>query len=175
MEICITDLSAYNKGHLNYEWVSLPIDEEELSTEIKSILNRGEKYFNNEDLHEEIFISDFECDYMDIGEYDNIRELNQIAEATELLNDDDIKKIKFLLGEGLVSNVEDAIERCDDVNIYQNQTMEDVAYELINGSYDIDELPSVIANNIDYKHIGEELEMDGFYYQVENSIFEFMG
>ena len=81
IEICITDLSAYNKGHLNYEWVSLPIDEEELSQVKKEILERGEAYFNNEDYHEEIFISDSECDFMDIGEYTSIGKLNEIAEA----------------------------------------------------------------------------------------------
>ena len=30
-----------------------------------------------------VFITDYECDYIEIGEYDNLNKLNEIAEAME--------------------------------------------------------------------------------------------
>lgn len=76
VEIYITDLAAYNNGHLIGEWVSLPMDEDDLNFKVAEILSLGAKVCGDTE-HEEIFFTDYECDYMEIGEYGNIYHLNE--------------------------------------------------------------------------------------------------
>ena len=79
------------------------------------------------------------------------------------------------MSEGIVSDMDEAIEKAGEVIIHQNQRMDDVAYELLSECYGIDKLPSIISNHIDYESIGRELEMDGRYYEVGNDIYEYCG
>jgi len=173
MRIYITSLDAYIQGNLVGKWITLPMEEEELHAQIQKVLKRSQKVCEDTDKHEEIFITDFECDYMIIEEYDNITRLNQIAEIMEPFSEEDRKKVQFLIDNSFVSNIDEAVEKYDEVHIYENQTMEDVAYEIINDCYDIDNIEPLIARNINYEAIGRELEMDGIYYEVENSIYEY--
>jgi antirestriction protein len=174
MEIYITDLAAYNNGYLIGEWVALPMNENDLSTKITEILAIGAKACGDVE-HEEIFITDFECDLMRINEYDSIEKLNEIAEAVEGLAEQELKAIRFLMDNNLVNNFEEAMEKYEDVIIHENATMEDLAYEFINECYGIDSLPAIIANNIDYEKIGREMEMDGQYFAEDGDIYEYLG
>lgn len=174
MEIYITDLAAYNNGYLIGQWVALPIDENDLSAQITEILATGAEACGDAE-HEEIFITDFECDLMTIGEYDDIFSLNIMAEKSETLNDYEIKAVRFLLSNNLVKDFDEAMECFEDVIIHEDTTLEDLAYELVNECYSLDSLPSIIANNIDYEKIGRELEMDGRYYEEDGDIYEYLG
>ncbi len=174
MKIFITDLAAYNGGALIGKWVSLPMDEQELNTKIKMILEEGAAAFG-EGYHEEVFITDYECDFLDIGEYDSIEELNRIAEVAESLNEYELKAVRFLMDNHLVNGFEEALEKYEDVIIHEDMSMEDIAYEYINECYNLDDMPSLIANNIDYEKIGRELEMGGSYYTAGSDIFEYLG
>jgi antirestriction protein len=123
--------------------------------------------------HEEIFITDFECDLVSIGEYDDIFSLNAMAEKSESLNDYEIKAVRFLLSNNLVKDFDEAMEHFEDVIIHESASMEDLAYEFINECYSLDSLPSIIANNIDFEKIGRELVMDGRYYEEDGDIYEY--
>lgn len=174
MKIYITDLAAYNQGHLIGAWISLPMDEEELNGQINAILEEGASVCN-EYKHEEAFISDYECDYLTIEEYDSIDGLNAIAELVDGLNEYELKAVSFLMDNNLVNDFNEAIEKYEDVIIHEDSSMEDIAYEYVNECYNLEELPSIIANNIEYNSIARELEMDGNYYVVESDIFEYLG
>lgn len=67
----ITNLGKYNEGHLVGEWITFPIDQEELKEVFESI-GIDEEY-------EEYFFTDWEGDY-GLGEYESIDELNELAE-----------------------------------------------------------------------------------------------
>ncbi|HAS74842.1 MAG TPA: hypothetical protein DCS67_11925 [Clostridiales bacterium UBA8960] len=174
IKIYITDLAAYNNGHLIGEWIELPMDEEKLQGKITEILSTGAEVCGDGE-HEEIFITDYESEFMRINEYDSIKKLNEIAEAVEGLGENELKAIRFLMDNNLANDFEEAIERYEDVIIHENVTMEDIAYDFINECYGVDSLPSIIANNIDYEAIGRELEMDGRYFEVDSDIFEYLG
>ena len=96
-------------------------------------------------------------------------------ETLENLNEDDIKKINFLFDWGLVDNLEVALERYEEIHMYENQTMKEVAYDYIQECYspEIDSLNDIIANNIDYSGIARYLEDGGNYYTVGSDIFEY--
>lgn len=174
MTIYITDLGAYNQGHLIGEHISLPMDEDDLKSKIDEILSIGEKACGDTE-HEEIFITDYECDFMEIGEYDDPYKLNEIAQKMERMNDHFKKMTKFLLSNNLVSNLNEAIEEAENVIIHENSTMEDIAYEFVNECYDIDSLAPIISNNIDYKSIARDMEIEGRYFEVDGDIYEYLG
>lgn len=173
MEIYITDLSAYST-HLIGEWVSLPMDENDLKAKIDEILTIGAEACGDDE-HEEIFITDYECDFMEIGEYDNIFKLNEIAEQADGLNDHEVKMVRFLLRNCLVKDFEEALEKYEDVIIHEDSTMEDVAYDFIDGFYNLKDLPPILANAIDYEKIGRELSYDGQYFEEDGDIYEYLG
>ncbi len=59
LNVYITDLSAYNSGYLVGEWVSLPINEDDLHDKVREILTNGASLCGEEE-HEESFITDWE-------------------------------------------------------------------------------------------------------------------
>ena len=94
IDIFITDLSAYNEGHLVGKWIQLPLPQEELSQALSEVLSEGE-IVSGTDNHEELFITDNEAEIV-IGEYDNIERLNELAEAMEEFSDEDLLKLRLL-------------------------------------------------------------------------------
>lgn len=172
MEIFITDLAAYNAGYLIGQWVSLPMDTQDLHAKIAEILASGAEVCGDGE-HEEMFITDYECDFIEIGEYDDPFELNVMAEKVESLSDYEVKAVKFLLKNYLVQDFDEAIEKYDDVIIHEDTTMEDLAYEFVNECYNLNSLPLIISNNIDYIAIGREMELDGRYFEEDGDIYEY--
>lgn len=175
LSIYLTDLQAYNEGHLVGKWVKLPLTNFELSQTISEVLTEGESISGSQD-HEEYFITDYEWEeneFFSVDEYENLHELNKKLQQLEYVDESKHKAIAFLLTEGLANDLDDAIEKADDVIIYENKTMSDVAYELMQECYNADALPSILANNLDYDGIARDLEMDGNYYEVGRDIYEY--
>lgn len=69
----ITNLGKYNEGELVGEWVTFPLDDEEVK-EVFERIGINEEY-------EEYFFTDWETDFdNDFGEYESIRNINELAE-----------------------------------------------------------------------------------------------
>jgi len=79
MKVCIQNLGQYNEGILNFKWIDLPMDEDEITEALKEIgVENGTQY-------EEYMIADYED--IPVGEYSNIFTLNEaIEENEEFLN-----------------------------------------------------------------------------------------
>ena len=164
LQIYITDLAAYNSGALVGKWVSLPCEEVELTTTINEILAIGAIAVDGEQ-HEEYFITDYEWDDVSlfpVEEYEDIYKLNTNLQLLDGATTNQLKAMKFLLDNGIAKDLEDANYRADDVVIYELTNMESVAYDLLQELYNVDDLPSIIANNIDYEAIGRDLELEGW-------------
>lgn len=174
MEIFITDLAAYNNGYLIGEWVSLPMNQDDLKAKIDEILTIGAEACGDNE-HEEIFLTDYECSFMEIGEYDNPFKLNEIAEQAEELNEHELKMVRFLLRNGLAKDYFEAVEHIEDIIIHENCTFQDIAYDFVNECYNLNDLPYIISNNIDYESIGRQMEMDGRYFEEDGDIYEYLG
>ena len=177
LQIYLTDLQAYNEGHLVGKWINLPLTGFELSQAISEVLTEGES-ISGTDNHEEYFITDYEwsdLDFYPIDEYENIYELNSDMELLSSLESDKLKSVAFLLNEGITVDLKDAIERSEDVIVHQDQNLEDVAYELLEECYGVHNLEPIIANHIDYKGVARELEYDGTYWEIGDDVFEYIG
>ncbi len=177
LKIYPTDLQAYNEGFLVGRWIELPLTGFELSQAISEVLTEGES-ISGTDNHEEWFITDYEWDDLDfyqIDEYENIYELNSNMELLSNLESDKLKSVAFLLGEGITVDLEDAIERSEDVIVHQDQNLEDVAYKLLEECCGVHKLEPIIANHIDYEGVARDLEHDGTYWEIGDDVFEYIG
>ena len=165
MRIYITDLESYNNGILVGEWYTLPMGEDSLAECNEDILYAGRKALESTHHHEETFITDYECDYMEIGEYDDIYKLNKIAEEMEELSEYDIKRYKAMTDNGYTHK--QALEGYEDVDLYEDMSLTDLAHMFVDeGLYG--EINESIKNYIDYDAIARDLRYD--YTEVGSDI-----
>lgn len=157
----LTNLGKYNEGELIGEWISFPIDEDELEAVFKRI-GISDEPDENGCYYEEYFFTDWECEYSSIydslGEYVNISTINELAEALEGRDIEDIAAIMEATG----CDLEEALDR-DDYVFYRNMTLEDVAEEIVRECYD---LPEFALRYFDFKAFAHDLSFDN-YYEVE--------
>jgi len=147
LNIYITNLGKYNEGELIGEWVSLPC------SNLEEVYDR----IGINDEYEEMFITDYETDFagLEVGEYDNIEDLNEQAEELESVDAELIAAI--LEAEG--GTIWDAIERAEDATFWPGMTLEEVAYELVEECYD---LPEIAQRYFDYAAFARDLSFDGY-------------
>ena len=53
--------------------------------------------------------------------------------------------------------------------------METLAYDLVEECYDLDSLPSIISNHIDYESIARDLSYENCYYEIDETLYEYIG
>lgn len=165
LKIFISNLKEYNNGKIIGEWVSLPC--EGLEEVLNKISNNG---------NDEIFISDYETDIsnLKISEYDDILQLNEIAEEIDNLSDDELIAFQAYL-EQYANNMEQALEevRQGNYRIYYNcDNMEDVAYQAVNESGLLDGVPEQVKMYFDYEAYGRDMDINRTFIQIDNSFVE---
>lgn len=163
LKIFISNLKEYNNGKIIGEWVSLPC--EGLEEVLDKISNSGK---------DELFISDYETDIsrLKVSEYDNILELNSIAEEIDNLADDEVIALQAYLEE---YNMEQALEEVRQGNYriyYDCDNMEDVAYQVVNDCGLLDGVPEEVKIYFDYEAYGRDMEINGTFIQIDNSFVE---
>lgn len=152
MKAYITNLGKYNEGCLVGKWIDFPIDEDDFTSELESI---GVK---ENTMYEEWFITDYDCSLFDMydafGEYPNIDDINEVAEALE----DNESEFTALME---VCSYTDALRYLESENytFYEGMTLEDVAYELVEECY---KLPEIAQRYFDYKAFARDLGYDGY-------------
>lgn len=161
LKIYLTNLGKYNEGYLVGEWVTLPVDDDELE-EVKKRIGINEYY-------EEWFITDYESDIdgVEVNEYSDIEELNEIAEMLEELDDADIEVIGALMSEGY--SFDEAIDKKDDVIIFVDcEDMEDVARKYIEETGMLDDVPEHLANYFNYESFGRDMSFECHFVFTNN-------
>ena len=163
MKIFLTNLGKYNEGELIGEWVELPASQEELKKVFERI-GINEEY-------EEYFITDYECDLYEVGEYENIDKLNDIAERIKELDEEGSKVVKALIQE-LGYSLDEAIDKVNsgDYMIYNDcENMTDVAYQVIEECGYLENVPDNVARYFDYESFGIELGIGWSYIFLDGS------
>lgn len=177
LKIYVANLGKYNEGELVGKWISLPASAEELEQlyiDIK-VAHRNKNgefipcYTENGVIYEEVAIHDYESDIdgLHINEYDDINELNALAEELEEIDEDGILTIKAIQ-QATGYDLRYAIDHKDDAVLYANMTIEDVAEYLVESGC-FGNIPDSIANYIDYVAIARDLHFDG-YHEVDAGV-----
>lgn len=162
MNIYLTNLGKYNEGELIGEWVQLPISNEELQAVFKRI-GINEEY-------EEYFITDYECDFYEIGEYESISTLNEMAEKFDDLDEEQEQVVKVLMSE-CGYDLDGAIEKAEsgDYRIYTDcNDMTDVAYAVVEECDYLRNVPETVARYFDYEAFGRDLGIEGSFHFLDN-------
>ena len=185
MNIALTNLGKYNEGVLDFVWLTLPATEEEIAKAFDQIQvshdeihyysnGNGQAALGGADLYgeyEESFITDFECDYYDINEYENLDRLNEIAEAVESLNDYDMEIVKALMSDGY--SLEEALDLKDDVMVYSDcKDMTDVAYQYAEETGLLDQIPDHLQSYFDFEAFGRDMSFEGHWIETDNGFIE---
>lgn len=173
-EAFITNLGKYNEGDLVGEWVKFPTSQEELQKVFERIGIGTTDEFGQP--YEEWFITDYDMYveglYDKLGEYENLDELNYLANVIEEMDDFDYEKFCAAIETGeYTSSIKDLINLASDLDAYEYTPAEndyDLGYYYIEemGAYDTSALGN-LANYIDYERFGRDvrLEQGGIYAQ----------
>lgn len=158
----ITNPGKYNEGELVGEWVSFPTTTQEMKDVFDRIGLDGIRY-------EEYFITDYDCpNYSDLhdclGEYENLNELNYMAQCIEESNiDGDMLN-------GMIC-IEGANCAADIINLVQNEDCfsvlshvhdeSDLGYYYVEeaGIYDLSGMGN-LSSYIDYERFGRDIAME---------------
>lgn len=178
LKLAITNLAAYTNGVLHFEWLDLDenTENETIQSCIDRVLKKGDELSGLSN-SEEIFISDSEWseEIFSVHEYSDIYALRDKVLLLSELGPYQVKSVKFLLDYGIVNELEEAIEKADDVVCYENSTMKNVAEDWLEQCYDLDSMPTIITSAINYDWIASELLMSGEFYEVQNNVFQYYG
>lgn len=161
IQVWVGDLAEYNNGRLTGDWFTLPMD---LNDIYSQVLKAG---------NEEIYIGDIDSEIYDTVKNMGLRELNELAEKMEDM--EDYEKEIFI---GLVDyfGVNETTEILENGNysFYSNcNNMEDVAYEYYENSGQLSELTKYIDEwYIDFEAIGRDMEINGTFIGTKNGYIE---
>ncbi len=157
LKIFLTNLGKYNEGELVGKWVDLPC--EDLQAELEAIGVGKAPY-------EEYFITDYESDFgIEVGEYDSIVKLNELAEQLDELDEDEAETVKaYLECEG--GDIEEAINALGRCVFYQNTTLEEMAQEEVEAM----NLPEIALRYFDYEAYARDMNYSG-YIEVNGGVF----
>lgn len=177
MKIALTNLHQYNEGILNYVWLELPATDEEIEKAFDAIQvsHDDAEYFDNFGCPmEEYFITDYECDFYDVGEYESLETLNELAETLDDLSEDEAEVVEALMKEGY--DLEEALEKKDDVIFYPDcYDMEDVAYRIVEESGMLDNIPECVSRYFDYETYARDLDIEGNFIRCGSGYLEVVG
>lgn len=174
LDIALTNLNQYVCGKLNSVWLKLPFTDEEYEKALDEIeVSHGNKhYFYGGSESEEMFITDYESNiFHNIGEYSNIKRLNEMAKLVDELNDEQKEIIEVLLGEGY--ELEEAISELDNVCFYPDcENMAQLAMDVMERNGDLERIPQDLRNYIDYEAYGNMLDTSCSFYTCGTGYFE---
>lgn len=186
MSIALTNLGKYNEGILDFVWLNLPASDDEIAAAFDQIEvshddthyysdGRGRVVnFDDPEMcgeYEEFFITDYECDFYRVSEYENLNSLNEMAETIDNLQDYEMDIVKALIDDGYT--LEQALDAKDDCIYWDDcDSMSDVAYRMIDKYGDLDRIPEDLRDYFDYEAYGRNLETGGHFIPTDTGYIE---
>ena len=157
----IGNLGKYNEGCLIGKWVDFPMTEEEIADLMKEIEIGSVDEFGC--VYEEIFIADYETKIYNLadvlGEYTQLDDLNQLAEALDGLQDWELETLEAALQLESPRGVDDVLQLINDLDeyiFYPGIT----EYEDLSRMYAEDgclEIPENLYNYFDFEAYGRDI------------------
>lgn len=163
LRLYVANLAQYNAGRLVGKWLELPMHPEDIQEAFDEILGIND---NGQRIDEEYAIHDYETDVdgLLIGEYANIAELNEFAEAYDNLESYDQDVLASIIEASDYSHQE-ALEILTDGRyiFYPNCDLTQVAEQMLDeGCWGDPKQLGSLVNYIDYDLLGRDLGFDGY-------------
>ena len=153
IRVAIEDWGLYNAGILACKWWDADNTIEEIQ-KFYSDLRLKHGIFPHDDL--ELFNADWEGSNM-INENTGFLRVKEISETLDELEEIDKKKIDYLMDYNGCS-YDEALEKYEDVELYEDMTMIELADMFIDETW---EVPEHLVNYIDSSAFANDLSMDG--------------
>jgi len=172
----ITNLGKYNEGDLVGEWIEFPIDEDELE-EVFERIGISDEPDEDGNIYEEYFFTDWELpDGMNLGEYESIDDVNEMAEQIDDFDDDMMRVFNVAMDEGYdFDNAVSIVENRDYIIWHDCDDMGDVAEQYIDECGILEQIPESYRNYFDYEKYGRDMELEGEFVQDGNDYIQIMG
>jgi len=164
MKIAVESYELYNNGILLCKWWDTEEDSiEEIESFVKEI---HLKHGYSDDL--ELFVADYEDD--DLGLYngsESVEYAYEVSEAIEGLDEDERVAVGLLLENGVVSDLDEAIEKKDEIYCTGETSMEDVAFNYVEECGLLESMPENLKYYFDYEALGRDMDLEGSYFEDE--------
>lgn len=169
----VANLGKYNEGELVGEWVTFPVDEDEWG-EVLQRIGISDEPDENGMIYEEYFFPDWDCDCdFRFGEYEDVDHVNEIAERVDNLNSYEEEELEAMIDYNFdPEEALDIIADGDVVFYFGCDTMEDVAYQLVEESGMLANVDDIIAGYFDYEAYGRDLDATGTFIPTETGYIE---
>lgn len=156
-EIFVNTWANYNEnGAFGGEWLSLPMDEEELRAELDRISEKlGED-------SPEWFVADYAVDGVDgvnISEYTPIHIVNRMAEELAALDNFDTQKLNAIV-EGATGDCKEALKYMSSFDFVPDVTLKELAEQFFEESGV--KIPKPYCFYIDFEAIARDMACEGY-------------
>ena len=143
------------------EWLTLPMDAEELETKLDEIaVNMG-------DNDPEWFINDYEWtteeSFFEVSENDDLDKILDWLDRLETLVDYQAKALLAIM-DAVTSDFEEALRyvEYDNFEFYEGYDLEEVAEEIVQDCYFTKDTPEIFERYFDYEAFARDLGFDGY-------------
>lgn len=168
MKVAVEEWELYNNGILLCKWFDTETDTQEEVAEYVAQVKTAYK-LNSNDL--EMFIADVEDDATGLIKGDeSLYYAYKVAEKISEFEDEQLTALKLMLQNGVVSDLDEAIEHLDDMICTGEKKMEDVAYNYVHDVGLLASLEEHLQGCFDYEALGEDMEINGTYFEDEEGI-----
>ena len=172
----VANLGKYNEGQFVGEWVTVPVDEDEWNETLERIGISDEPDENGK-IYEEYFFADWDCGCdFGFGEYEDVERVNEIAERCDNLNSFEEEALESLIDYDF--DPEEALDEIDDGDVlfyFNCDTMEDVAYEIVEQTGMLAGVDDTIARYFNYEQYGSDLDATGTFIPTKTGYIEVIG
>lgn len=162
LKLFVNTWGNYNEnGADGGEWITLPMDAEELEAKLEAIAAAMQDDDPEWAIHD--YEWEGEMDFGDVGEMDSITGWNEKLQDADSLDKYDLMEVAAAI-EAYGYSLEEAIERqqrgC--FIFYCDMTMEDVAQEIVSECYFTKDTPEILERYFDYEAFARDLSFDGY-------------
>ena len=162
LNIFVNTWGNYNEnGADGGEWITLPMDPEQLKKEMAAISDAMNDFDPEYCIHDYEWTTEFEL--REIDENENIDDLNEWLQELASMDEYDQKEIAAIM-EATGYSFEDAFEgkEAGAYTFYADMSLEELAYELVEECYFTKDTPDIFTRYFDYEAFARDLSFDGY-------------
>jgi len=172
LNIFVNTWGNYNmNGADGGEWITLPMDSDELQEVLKNIAAKMGDNDPEWAIHDYEWTTEIEL--AEVSEYASIEGINDLLNELGELSEYDQEEIAAAV-EAYGYSIQEAVSRqsrgC--FTLYRGMTLEEVAEEIVNECYVTKDTPNFLLSYFDYAAFAQDLVFDGYHETTWGVIYD---